>query len=47
MPPKASTLSVDTLLDLILMKLPEEARVISRCSDLEVRPAAVYNSFLR
>lgn len=34
-------LSVDTLLDLILMKLPEEARNARYCSDSEVCSVAV------
>ena len=33
---ETSRLSVDTLLDLILMKLPEEARSARYCSDSEV-----------
>lgn len=39
---ETSRLSVDTLLDLILMKLPEEARSARYCSELEVCSIAVY-----
>ena len=38
---ETSGLSVDTLLDLILMKLPEEARGARYCSDSEVCLVAV------